>query len=172
MAKQKYRLQPIVILRTRLKKKAEIELAAAIRKLKEEKGKLKKLEEQLKQIIKKWKQKREEMRRQMETGAMIGEGNVYVRYLKKLKEDEEKKKEEIEGQKKAIADAETGVSKARRNYIDACKSLQIMERHKELWEKKLRDEITRREENEMDELGRTLYALQRWRGEKPIFEAR
>ena len=62
------------------------------------------------------------------------------------------------------------MARARRDYVDAARELQVMEKHKELWEKKLQNELTRKEEREMDELGGTIHQLRRWRGEKSVFE--
>ena len=105
-------------------------------------------------------------------GARVGEGNVHVNFLRKLKEDEEAKAQEIEDQKEVVAECEDRMAMARRLYIDACKELQVMEKHKELWEKKMRDEISRKEVREMDELGGTIHQLRRWRGEKSVFETK
>jgi len=90
--------------------------------------------------------------------------------VRKLKEDEEKKQEEIEDQQLVVEDCEARVALARREYIDAAKQLQVMEKHKELWQKKIKDELSKKEAKEMDELGATIHQLRRWRGEKSIME--
>jgi flagellar export protein FliJ len=172
MAKQKYRLQALLTIKQRLKKKAEILLAKAIARLKEEREVLKRLEKEKQEIIKKWKEARKEMKRKMDVGGMVGEGNVYVNFLRKLKEDEEKKDEEIEEQKLLIEECKARVVAARQDYINAAKELQIMEKHKELWEKKVRQELSQKEAKEMDELGTTIHELRRWRGEKSIYEVK
>lgn len=154
------------------KKKAEIQLARAITELKKAKDKLEKLKEEKKKIIELWKEARKEMKSKMASGAVVGEGNVHINFLRKLKEDEEKKEKEIEEQKNVVAECEDNVAKARRRYIDASKELKTMEKHKELWEKKIKAEITRKEEREMDELGSTIHELRRWRGERSVFEAK
>jgi len=153
-----------------MKKKAEVALALAIKALMEAREKLKKLEKEKEEIIESWNQARKEMKTKIAQGVLIGEGNVYVNFLKKLKEDQEKKEQEIEEQKTAVEEAENGVKMARREYIDACKELRIMEKHKELWVKKLKAEISRREEREMDELGNVIHQLRRMRGEKALGE--
>lgn len=153
-----------------MKKKAEVALALAIKALMEAREKLKKLEQEKVEIIEAWKQARKEMKAKIAQGVLIGEGNVYVNFLKKLKEDQEKKEQEIEEQKGVIEEAENGVKAARREYIDACKELRIMEKHKELWVKKVKAEISRREELEMDELGNVIHQLRRMRGEKALGE--
>lgn len=170
MPKPKYRLQALLTIKAQAKKRAEVALGRAIIALKEAREKLEKLKEEKKRIIERWKEARAEMKRRMAQGAMVGEGNVHVNFLRKLKEDEEQKQAEIEGQEDVVAECEERVALARRAYIDACKELQVMEKHKELWEKKVKDELTRKEEREMDELGGTIHQLRRWRGEKSVFE--
>ncbi len=98
-------------------------------------------------------------------GGIVASGCVHVNFLRKLKEDIEKKDEEIEDQKTVIQECQEKVARARRDYIEAAKQHQVMEKHKELWSKKMRQEITRREEKEMDELGQTIHGLKNWRGE-------
>jgi len=170
MIMQKYRLQALLTIKQRMKKKAEIALALAIKALLEAKKKLEKLEKEKEEIIEAWKLARKEMKSKVATGVMIGEGNVYVNYLRKLKEDEEKKEQEIEDQKGVVEEAETAVKAARKEYIEACKELRVMEKHKELWEKKIKAEISRKEEREMDELGNVIHQLRRMHGEKALGE--
>ncbi len=109
---------------------------------------------------------------QMNRGGSIGEGCFHVNFLRKLKEEEEVKKEEIEGQKKVIEECQEKVAKARRDYFDAIKQLRMMEKHKDLWRKRVAKELSRKEEKEMDELGQTIHSLRRWRGEGSEFISR
>jgi len=157
-------------IKQRMKTKAEAALARAIKALIEAREKLKQLEKEKEEIIESWKQARKEMKSKVATGVMIGEGNVYVNYLRKLKEDEEKKEQEIQDQKGVVEEAEIAVKTARKEYIEACKDLRVMEKHKELWAKKVKEEITRREEREMDELGNVIHQLRRMHGEKALGE--
>lgn len=170
MPAKKYRLQALLTIKQRLKKKAEVQLALAIKALMEAKEKLKKLEEEKEEIVRKWEESRKEMKSKMAYGAFVGEGNVHVNFLRKLKEDEEAKEEEIQDQKQVVSEAEDSVKKARKDYIEACKELRVMEKHKELWEKKVREELSRKEEREMDELGNVIHQLRRFRGEKAMHE--
>ena len=172
MAKQRYRLQALLTIKAHAKKRAEIALAKAIIALKKAEERLEELKEEKKKIVERWKKARIEMKERVARGAFVGEGNVHVNFLRKLKEDEEQKDEEIEDQKLTVEECKENVAVARRKYIDAAKELQVMEKHKELWEKKIRAEITRREEREMDELGSTIHQLRRWRGEKSVFEVK
>ena len=84
-----------------------------------------------------------------------------VNFLRKLEDDEKDKTEEIRVQKQVIENCELQVKRARRDYIDAVKDLRVMEKHKELWWKKVKAEISRAEEKEMDELGNVIHQLRR-----------
>ena len=170
MPKPKYRLEALLRIKARMKKRAEMALARAIIELKEAKEKLKKLEEEKEKIVERWEEARREMKAEMATGIMVKKSNVHVNFMRKLKEDEEAKQEEIEDQEAVVEDCEAAVARARREYIDAAKELQIMEKHKDLWEKKVRHEISRKEERELDELGSSIHQLRRWRGERSVFE--
>ncbi len=170
MAKPRYRLQALLTLKSRMKKRAEQNLAKAIIALREAKEQLEKLEHEKERIVERWREARREMSGAIGGGARVGEGNVHVNFLRKLKEDEEAKEEEIEDQRLVIEDCENQVALRRREYIDACKELQVMEKHKELWQKKVRQEINRREARELDDLGGNIHQLRQWRGEKSVFE--
>ncbi|MBI3540903.1 MAG: hypothetical protein HY073_02025 [Deltaproteobacteria bacterium] len=158
----RYRLQPLVEIKTRAKKRAELRLAQALVKLENEKKKLKKLEEEKKEIIRRRKECRLELHHKVSEGeAHVRDGSVRVNFLRKLEEDEKKKEEEITQQKKVIENCETEVKRARRDYIDAAKELRVMEKHKDLWWKKVQAEIDREEEKEMDELGNVIHNLRK-----------
>lgn len=165
----RYRLQALLVIKEREKDRAAGELARAIVELQAARKKEKKLIEEKEEIVKKWFAARSEMRREMDRGGVVKEGNVHVNFLRKLKEDEESKQEEIEAQHEVVIEAQERVSRARREYIDAAKEHQVMVKHKELWAKKLKAELTRKEENEFDELGNTIHQLKKWRGEKSEF---
>lgn len=156
----KYRLEPLLLIKTRAKKQAEIRLAQAIMRLEQEKKKLKKLEEEKQAIIKRRKECRRELQEKILEGqARARDGSVRVNYLRKLDDDEKKKVEEIENQKQVIENCELQVKRARRDYIDAVKDLRVIEKHKDLWKKKVQKELTRIEEREMDELGNVIHQL-------------
>jgi flagellar biosynthesis chaperone FliJ len=154
-----------------MKKKAEAALARAIIALRQAREKLDELKEEKEKIIERFKQARVEMKRSMDFGGQVGVGNRHVNFMRKLKEDEEKKQEEIEDQELVIEDLEAKVALARREYIESAKQLRIMDKHKELWHKKIRAEISKKEAKEMDELGATIHQLRKWRGEKSISES-
>ncbi|MDO8527187.1 MAG: hypothetical protein Q7T03_05815 [Deltaproteobacteria bacterium] len=170
MMKTRYRLEAMLRIKLRDKKRAEILLAKAITFFNEAKKKLEELKEEKKKICLEQKESRKKMDVEMNAGGKVGKGCFHVNYLRKLKEDEAAKEEEIKEQEGVIEEAKEKVAKARRAYIDAAKQMQIMDKHKELWTRKIKKEISRREEKEMDELGQTIHGIKRWRGEKSVFE--
>lgn len=158
--KQKYRLEPLLTVKERYKKQTEIELGKAIKKLKDEKEKLVELEKEKEEIIKKKKEARMEMSRKVAVGeTRIFDSSLHLNYLEKLQDDLEKKEKEIEKQHETIKEAEEALAKARRNYIDACKDLKTMQKHKELWLKKLAKELSMKEQKELNELGNVIHQL-------------
>ena len=167
---EKYRLQVLLTVKQRMKRRAEVKLARALKTLSEEKEKLKKLEGELEEIQECWRVARREMKEKLTGGALIGKGNVHVNYLRRLEEEEKSKKEDIEDQHQAIEAAEEAVAKARREYLDAVRELDVMRKHKELWEKRVKGELSRKEARRLNELGQTIHQLRRWRGEKTVFE--
>lgn len=165
----RYRLQALLVIKEREKNAAAEALAKAIIKMQEARKKEKELIEEKEKIVKKWVKARNEMKNKIGGGAVIKEGNVHVNYLRKLKEDEEQKQKEIEEQHEVVVEAENAVSKARREYIDAAKEHQVMVKHKELWQKKIKEELSKKEEREFDELGNTIHQLRKWKGSKSEF---
>lgn len=160
-----YRLQPLLRIKTRAKHLAEVALARALLALKEAREREKVLVRERDEIAKRQVAVRGEMSERMREGGIVQDGNVYVRFLRKLKEDAERKTEEIEDQRKQIARCEELAGRRRRDYIDAAKQLQIMEKHRELWAKKVAAALSREEEKQFDELGNTIHQLRQWRGE-------
>jgi flagellar export protein FliJ len=160
----KYRLEVMLKTRERDKRRAEEALAKAIAALTKARKKEEELVEEKKAIHQMWVLRRQEMRDKMDVGGRVGEGNVYVRYLRKLKEQEEAKQEEIERQREVVRQCDEKVTACRRAYIDAAKALQIMEKHKDLWRRKLAAELSRKEEREFDELGNVIHGRRQAQG--------
>ena len=162
--RQGYRLQPLLNFKARLKKNAEIKLGRAIGELEKRKKRLKELEEEKKEIIRRRRQTRRDLDQRVGSGAgVIKDSQVHINFLRRLEEEEKEKEGEIENQRQLIEEGETAVKRARRGYIDAAKELRVMEKHKELWRKKVQAELSRREEDEMDELGRIIHHLRQGR---------
>ncbi|MDO8461912.1 MAG: hypothetical protein Q7S98_03515 [Deltaproteobacteria bacterium] len=160
--KVRYRLQPLLEIKARHKKRAEIALAKALGKLEQEKKKLERLKEEKKEIQSKRKEYRGKLHQRVASGvSVVKDSHSHINYLRRLEEEEKEKEKEIEMQKEVLVMAETAVKRARRDYVDAAKELQVMEKHKELWKKKVQKELDVKIEREMDDIGNLLYQHQR-----------
>lgn len=162
---ERYRLEALLRIKANEKHQAEVALARAIAALQAARKKEEDLVREKKAIIEHWLAAREEMRERMDQGGLIFDGTIYVNYLRKLKEEEEAKEREIVAQRELVQECEQAVAARRRDYIDASKEMQVMEKHKDLWRKKVQQELSRREEREFDELANTITQLKRWKGE-------
>lgn len=163
--KEQYRLKAMLTVKERNKKQAEIELARAFKALEEEKKRLKELEEEKEAIIQKKIAAREDMASKMFAGEnSIAESKKHLRFIERLNEEEEEKQKEIEAQEDEVKRAEQRVHTCRKDYRDACRELQVMEKHRELWKKKIAKEKEKLEAKEMNELGNVLHEVKRRRG--------
>lgn len=162
--KPKYRLQVLLIMKERAKKEREIALALAIKKLAEEERKLKELEEEKRRIEERIAKERAALHAKIAGGgALIKDPQVRENFLRKLHEDLEEMERLIEEQKEEIRQAKLRVQRARQDYIIAAQELNVMEKHKELWAKKLRKELDAKEDKLMNELGQVVYELNKRR---------
>lgn len=161
-AKQRYRLEPLLLVKEKHKKQMEIELGRAIKNAKEQKERLKVLEEEKQEIIRRKRAARLKLSEYIVSGeTRIANSSIHLNFLEKLQDDLQAKDLEIVDQHQRIEEAEEEVKKARRNFIDAVKDLKAMEKHKELWKKKLLKELSAREQKEMNELGNVMHQLKR-----------
>ncbi len=158
--KPKYRLQVLILLKERAKKKCEVALAKAIKALKEEKEKLEELKEEKKKIELRIQEEKKEMRDKVAGGdAKIKDPQVHLNFLRKLDEDLEEIERKIEEQKEAVRRAEKHLQRCRTNYIIAAQELNMMEKHKELWEKKINNALTAEENKMLNELGNVIHQM-------------
>lgn len=158
----KYRLQVLVTLKERAKKRAEIALAKAIIALRAEEEKLKKLEEEKTKLVARIAKERRDMHNEVAGGgARAKDPQVRLNFLRKLGEDLEELERKIERQKDVIAQAHLKVARYRQDYILAAQELNMMEKHRELWEKKLRKNLDAKENKVLNELGLVIHQMRR-----------
>lgn len=158
--KERYRLQAMLTVKHRNKRRSEIELARAFKTLKDEEEKLKELEEEKEEIIKRREDARRDHASRVASGeSQMAESHAHMNFIRKLLEDEEEKQKEIEAQEEVVAKAKERLAQAKRDYIEACKQVKVMKKHKELWKKKIRQELEKHEAKEMNELGNVLHGL-------------
>lgn len=165
MAKQKkYRLEVLLVLKDRAKKRSERDLAIALKRWEEEKKKLKELEDEKIQIQKRIAKEKQEMRTKVSSGqAKIKDPQVHLNFIRKLEEDLEAIDKKIEEQKDQVRRAEKQLQRCRSNYILAAQEMNMMEKHKELWTKKQQRELTAQENKMLNELGNTIFQTNKMR---------
>lgn len=155
----------LLIIKERAKKESEIALARALKQLAEEEKKLKELEEEKKRIQERIAKERKEMHDKIAGGgALIKDPQVRENFLRKLGEDLEEMERKIEEQKETIRQAKIKVQRARQDYILAAQELNVMEKHKELWTKKLQRALNAKEDKLMNELGQVVHQMNKMRG--------
>lgn len=158
--KEKYRLQAMLQVKVRNKRNSEIALAKAFKELKAEEKHLRDLEEEKQEIVQRRQDARRDHSRKVATGeSRMSDSHAHMNFIKKLQEDEDIKDREIEAQIEVVKKAEEKVAQAKRDYIDACKEVKIMEKHKELWKKKVKAQLEKEDAKIMNELGNVLHQL-------------
>lgn len=158
----KYRLQPILDEKERLKEEAvrflekkKEEHAAEIRKLEGLQNDLQKAIDYKENLV-------EDYNRNM------FEGNFNVDQIKIRRlhiEDATAKiaeaRQNVERQEKAVERALNEVRKAEDALITASKEVQVMEKHKENWIKAIKEEELKKEAKELEEIAQTMYTSAR-----------
>ncbi len=159
-AKQKYRLEPLLRMKERAKRQAEILLAKAIKALEEEEKKVEKLEEKKKEIQDKMERAHKDMREKIGSGqSRIRESQFHLSYINKMKDDEKAIDKEIEEQQEVVQQAKDKLKRTRRDYMDAAYELNVMEKHRELWSKKVKLALSALENKQMNELGNVVHQM-------------
>ncbi len=157
---RKYRLEPLLRIKARARRQAEMVLAKAIAHLEEEKKRKEELEEEKKELLETKKEVRAALDEQVSTAtSTISDSQEYIGYMQRLDEDVRHKERDIDRQEEAIEDAQVVVGRARRDYIDTAREHKMMEKHKELWEKRVAKELSAREQKELDELGQVIHQI-------------
>ena len=158
MAKPKYRLQPILDEKERLRDEAVQFLNKKKEELKAEEKKLEDIQEELKNTI----NLKDEMVREYNDKMFAGKYTIDEIKIRKIHIEDmivkiEEIKQAIENQRKAVARAEAEVRKAEDALIGASKELQVMEKHKENWERALKEEETKKEARQLEEIAQIMY---------------
>ena len=153
-------MEPLVRIKERQKKKSEMALARAIRELREEEKKLEGLKGLKREIGRKREKARGDMRKKVASGrSVIKDSQFHLFFLEKLKEDEDRIDREITEQEEAVNQARENLKRAKRDYIDAASELNMMQKHRELWEKKQARLLSALENKQMGELAQVVYQM-------------
>jgi flagellar export protein FliJ len=159
----KYRLQPVLDKRQKIKEDAEKALGAAQKKVDEEKKK----EEECIQRVNQAKQKKEDAkaemsRKMLEEKLEVEKIRRHKDYLKSLDFEIKKTEEQLADQRNRVKAAEQVVEQKRAELVEATKEYQAIEKHKEKWATALKKAMEEAEEKEAEEIGNVLF-LQRKR---------
>lgn len=154
----KYRLEPILVEKERLREAAVHFLNKKKDDLAAEEQKLADVQAELQAAI----DRKAQMIQEYNDNMFGGKYNIDEIKIRKLHiEDMGFKIKEIqqavENQRKAVARAETEVRKAEDALIAASKEVQVMEKHKENWQRTLKEEELKKEAKELEEIGQTMY---------------
>ncbi|MCS6885554.1 MAG: hypothetical protein RMM17_04285 [Acidobacteriota bacterium] len=154
----KYRLQPILDEKENKKQEA----ARFLNKKKEELALEEQKLEQAKLEHARAIQKKEEMVREYNENMFAGKYTIEQIKIRKLHiEDQQRRIEElrqaVERQKKAVERAELEVKKAEEALINASKEVQVMQKHKENWQRAVQEEALKKEAKQLEEIAQSMY---------------
>ncbi len=162
----KYRLQPVLDKKQKVKDEAQEALAKVQAELRDEEERKTALEAELEKL----KQDRAEARRrqqeEMLTKGMSGMGAGRIQsFVKGQESREEQKREEILEQETVIEKVRFKLEEQKLILTEAAREVQGMEKHRDEWLAKIRKEAEEKEAKEMDEIGTAIH-LQRQRREE------
>lgn len=165
--KPKYRLRPILDEKERLREAAVQFLNKKKEELKAEEKKLEDIKEELKNAINRKEEMIQEYNEKMFAGKYtIDEIKIRKLHIEDMALKIEEIKQAVENQRKAVARAEAEVRKAEDALIAASKEVQVMEKHKENWERAIKEEEMKKEARQLEEIAQIMYtAAQMNRGE-------
>ncbi len=154
----KYRLQPILDEKENKKQDAARFLAKKKEELAAEERRL----EEAKLAHKRAIEKKEEMVKEYNENMFAGKYTIDQIKVRRLHIDDQQQRiqelhQGIERQKKAVERAEAEVRKAEDALINASKEVQVMEKHKENWQRALQEEAMKKEAKELEEIAQTIY---------------
>lgn len=156
----RYRLLPLLKIKARARKFAELALAKAIGHLEKEKQRKTELEAEKDGLTQTKRDVRHTLDEQISTAtSTIADSQGYIDYIKRLDTDIKQKERDTQRQQEVIDDAQIMVARARRDYVDAAKEHEMMEKHKELWEKRRDRELGLKEQRELDDLSQVIHQI-------------
>ncbi len=154
----KYRLQTLLEIRERAKDEAEDAFSRAMQNLADEEKRLKHEQDTLQQMIEDRHRRREDYANKLASGEMkITDQAAAYRYIDRLKEKEVEQQSVIDGQQEQVREAEKLVKQAQDVLIAATQDLKALEKHKEKWAEQIKRERQAREEDQLDEIGQTIF---------------
>jgi flagellar export protein FliJ len=165
MATFKYRLEPVLQKKQKLRDEAQEALAAAQAALREEERKKETLVAELEQLRVERKEARRRRQDEMLEKGMSGMGASRVQqFVDGTEAREKRKQEEITEQESAIESARLRLDEQKLILVEAAKEVQAMEKHKEETHARFKKELEVAEAREMDEIGTAIHLQRQRRG--------
>jgi flagellar export protein FliJ len=157
MAKPKYRLQVVENMRATAKSQAAEFVALCRQKLADEERELLRRKGLVVEMQERQQEEREQMFLKIQTGFIAGDMMAHKEYMLKLKDEENKRQQQVENQQLIVEKAKQEVEKALVKLTEASKELKVLETHHEKWTANVKKEAERKEEKMNDEIGANLY---------------
>jgi flagellar biosynthesis chaperone FliJ len=155
-----YRLEPLLKIKARARRQAEIVLGRSIGALEKEKKKKEEIEQTKEDLLQNKKDLRGELDQRVHgLSCVVGDSYRYIDFIHRIEEDVRQKDRDLEQQDEMIDDAKIVVSRSRRDYLDAANEHKVMEKHKELWSKRRDRAISMKQSKELDELGQVIHQI-------------
>ena len=161
MPKNKYKLQPVLDVRDRVKQEAMRRVAQRRAQLAEAEAELVRRERALQECRTQQVEARAKMLREMEAGAEARHLVTHRTHLADLRGREDELIASVGQQKAAVARAEGELENALAALVEASKEVRAMEKHREDWGQRMRRDEQRREQKLSDEIGSILHGRKR-----------
>jgi flagellar biosynthesis chaperone FliJ len=153
-----YRLQVLLEMRQRAEKEAQDKLQEEKKRLSAEKKKLQDLKDQKQQMIEARLARRDELTQKMRSGQMaVKKVQEEYRYLDRMAQEITAMDDVIYRQGEVVRGQEVEVQRALEVLVEKSKELKAIEKHKEKWQKEVKAERQRIEEDRMEEVGQNIF---------------
>jgi len=158
----KYRLDPLLHQRNLVKQEAEQSLVKRTRELDEEEKRLAEVKQREADLLNLKDRARGELLSAKGTHPLTGEEvRRRLDYLRGVDHDVESARGEVFAQKQAVDETQERLIQAKQFLAECSKEVEVLEKHRDKAEARHRQELERKESNELDEIGTHLFISKR-----------
>lgn len=161
MPKKKYKLQPVLDVRDRVKQEAMRRVAQRRAQLTEAEAELTRRVQTLEECRARQIEARAKMLHEMEPGAAARHLVTHRTHLADLRNTEDELNDNVEKQRATVARAQGELESALAALVEASKEVRAIEKHREEWGQRVRRAEQRREQKLSDEIGSILHGRKR-----------
>lgn len=161
MPKNKYKLQPVLDVRDRVKQEAMQRVVQRRAQLAEAEAELARREQALEGCRAQQIEARAKMLHEMEPGAAARHLVTHRTHLTDLRNTEDELSNSVERQKSVVERAQGELENALAALVEASKEVRVIEKHREEWGQRVRRAEQRREQKLSDEIGSILHGRKR-----------